>query len=177
MTRAWRSVRCVISLEAATRQTAHVSFFRRRLERLAGDVPLTEWLVAELNLRGHLGATGVDVPARPPTPGVGLEELLVALAMPHTEADGRLFKLIVRTLQRGPVDVHRLARLARQERADALLAWLLRHLPASERTATTDALGGLLAPRMKGELAYAYDFDRLVRRPASRKQLWRAPRG
>jgi hypothetical protein len=164
-------------LEEATRQTAHLSFFRRRLERLARGAPLTEWLVAELNLRGYLGATGVRMPDRAPAAGVSVEALLVALAMPHTEADGRLFKLMVRTLQRGPIDVERLARLARRERADTLLAWLLAHLPESERTPTTDALAARLAPRVNAEVTYRYDFERLVRRPATRERLWRTQRG
>jgi hypothetical protein len=120
-----------VLVEAVTHQSAHVSFFRRRLARLAGTPTLTDWAVEELNRRGYLGAYAADVPVRPVVPEVSLEELLVLLAMPHAEADGRHFKLIVRALQRGPVNVKRLARLARQEHADTLLAWLLNHLPES----------------------------------------------
>lgn len=164
-------------LDAATRHARHFSFFRRRLERLAQTPALTDWAVTELNLRGYLGAYAADVPGRPPTSGVSIEELLTLLAMPHAEADGRLFKLIVRTLQRGPIDVDRLARLARQEQAEPLLAWLLRHLPEQEHTPTTRELAARLSPRGSSELDYRYDFDRLVRRPASREQLWHRPRG
>lgn len=164
-------------IEAATHQSAHVSFFRRRVERLAGTAELTNWAVEELNRRGHLGAYAADVPAQPINPSVTLEELLVLLAMPHAEADGRHFKLILRALQRGPIDVVRLARLGRQEHADTLLAWLLDGLPASEHTETTRALASLLRPRVTGELSYRYDFGRLVRRPASREQLWHRTRG
>ncbi len=164
-------------LEAATHQTAHVSFFRRRLAPLAGGRSLTAWVVEELNVRGHLGAYGAALPQRAPNDQVSLEELVTLLAMPHTELDGRLFKLLVRTLQRGPIDVPRLARLAKQEHADTLLAWLLRHLPEGEHTETTRALAARLAPRGSGAVSYQYDFDRLVRRPASKEHLWRRPRG
>lgn len=163
-------------VEAATHQTAHVSFFRRRVERLAGTDALTDWAVEELNLRGYLGAYVAQIPQRPLTPAVSLEELLVLLSMPHAEADGRHFKLIVRALQRGPIDIERLARLARQEHADTLLAWLLGGLPDSEHTPTTRALAARLHPRMTEPPDYRYDFDRLVRRPATRDQLWRRPR-
>lgn len=164
-------------LDAVTHHTPHVSFFRRRIERLAATRALTDWAVAELNLRGHLGAYGADLPPRTPTPGVTLEELLVLLAMPHTEADGRLFKLIVRALQKGPVDVARLVRLAKQEQAEPLLSWLLRNLPETEHTPTTRELLARLSPRGVGEVSYRYDFDRLRRRPATREHLWRTPRG
>lgn len=167
----------LVLVEAATHQSAHVSFFRRRMGRVAGTADLTDWAVLELNRRGYLGAYASEVPERPLTPGVCLEELLVLLAMPHAEADGRHFKLIVRALQRGPVDVVRLARLAKQEHADTLLAWLLNGLPASEHTETTRALASLLRPRMTGALSYRYDFDRLVRRPATREHLWHRTRG
>jgi hypothetical protein len=164
-------------LDAATHQTPHVSFFRRRMERLAGTAALTEWAVSELNARGYFGAYGAGASVAAPTPGVSVEELLVLLAMPHAEADGRLFKLIVRTVQRGPVDVSRLARLARQEHAEALLAWLLRNLPESEHTPATRELADRLHPRGRLDVSYRYDFERLVRRPATKEQLWRRPRG
>lgn len=166
-----------VLVEAATHQSAHVSFFRRRLQRIAGTSALTDWAVEELNRRGHLGASAAYVPEQPITSAVSLEELLVLLAMPHAEVDGRHFKLIVRAVQRGPVDVRRLARLAKQEHADTLLAWLLRHLPESEHTESTRSLAAELRPRMPGEPSYRYDFDRLLRRPATREHLWRRTHG
>lgn len=164
-------------LDAVTHHTPHVSFFRRRLARLAGTAALTDWAVEELNLRGHFGAYGAELPTRAPTPGVTLEELVVLLAMPHAEADGRVFKLIIRALQKGPIDAARLARLARQEQAEALLAWLLRGLPETEHTPGTRELATRLSPRGTRDLDYRYDFERLRRRPATRDHLWRTPRG
>jgi hypothetical protein len=158
-----------------TRQTPHMSFFRRRLERVAGARPLNDWLVEELNRRGHLGAFSAEPITGAPTPGVSLEELIVALAMPQGEADGRLWKLIVRALQQGPVDARKLARLARLERAEVLLAWLLNGLPSSERTAELTELAALLHPRDGRAPDIRYDFERLVRRPATREHAWRRP--
>lgn len=131
----------------------------------------------ELNLRGHFGAYAGELPTRAPTPGVALEELLTLLAMPHCEADGRLFKLIVRALQRGSFDAARLCRLARQEQAEPLLTWLLQNLPDTEHTESTRALAARLTPRGDTRVDYRYDFDRLTRRPATREQLWHRPRG
>jgi hypothetical protein len=37
----------------------HKSFFRLRLQRLAGERALDEWLVEEANVRGYFGAVGV----------------------------------------------------------------------------------------------------------------------
>ncbi len=159
-----------------THQTPHTSLFRRRLERLAGGRPLNDWLVEELNRRGHLGAYANLETSGAPTEGVSLEELLVALAMPHGDADGRNWKLIVRALQKGPIDARRLARLARQERAEGLLAWLLRGLPEAEHTSTIDEVADLLRPRDTRAPSINYDFGRLVRRPATRENEWRRPR-
>jgi hypothetical protein len=158
-----------------TRQTPHTSLFRRRLERLAGSRPLNDWLVDELNRRGHLGAFAADQVGGEPTAGVSLEELIVALAMPQAEADGRHWKLIVRALQRGPVDARKLARLARLERAEVLLAWLLSGVPSSELTTELAGMAELIHPRERRPPDIRYDFDRLIRRPATRENAWRRP--
>jgi len=84
--------------------TRHRSFFRERLQRLAGARGLEDWLVEEANVRGHLGAVGASVPEREPTAALTDADLIVALLMPHSEVDGRLFKLVVRMLQRATID-------------------------------------------------------------------------
>ncbi|MDP1920583.1 MAG: hypothetical protein Q8L14_30350 [Myxococcales bacterium] len=112
----------------------HRSFFRERLQRLAGPRGLEDWLVEEANVRGHLGAVGTSVPEREPTPGLSDADLIVALLMPHSEVDGRLFKLVVRMLQRAHIDPTLLWFHARRERADRVLYWLLDLVPESERT-------------------------------------------
>jgi hypothetical protein len=160
-----------------TRQTPHVSFFRRRLERVAQGRPLADWLVEELNRRGHLGAYTASEVTGAPAEQVSLEELIVALAMPHAEADARNWKLIIRALQKGPFDPATLARLAKLERADALLAWLLRGLPATERSPVLERLAALLHPRDPRDLDVRYDFTRLLRRPATREAQWRHRQG
>lgn len=159
-----------------TSQAPHVSLFRRRLARLAGDEPVSEWVVRELNRRGHLGAFSAAGTEGAPEPTVTLEELIVALAMPHAEADGRNWKLIVRALQKGPFSPGKLARLAKLERGEVLLAWLLAGLPEQERTPELEALAKLICPRDRRPPSIRYDFGRLNKRPASSEHLWRHPR-
>lgn len=166
-----------MTLEAATRQTAHTSLFRRRVQARAGTAALTGWAVEQLNHRGFYGAWAEAPADGAPDEAVTLEELVVLLTMPQADADPRLWKLVVRTIQRGPIDVRRLARLARQERAEGLLAWLLEGLPAEEATDTTRALRAALHPRDARAPDVRYDFERLRRRPASKERLWRRPPG
>lgn len=156
---------------------AHRSIFRDRLQRLAGSRQLDDWLLEEANVRGNFGAVGPASP-RSPTPGLTDEALIVALLMPHTPADGRLFKLVVRMVQRLPLLPGDLWFLARRERADRVLYWLLQRVPSSERN---DRVLEVLAaqprpPRGYVGLRFNYDAARLLRRPATRESVWKAAR-
>lgn len=157
---------------------AHRSFFRERLARLAGTRALDDWLVEEANARGHFGASGVGDLQRKPAAGLSDEELIVALLMPHTPADGRLFKLVVRMLQRAPLDASALWLAARREQADRVLFWLLQQIPASERTARIEAIAAAhpAAPRGYRGLDYHYDARRLLWRAATKESVWKAGR-
>jgi hypothetical protein len=161
-----------------TANAAHRSFFRERVERLAGARALDDWLVEEANVRGHLGAVGPVVPDRAPTASLSDEDLIVALLMPHTPADGRLFKLVVRMLQRATIDPKSLWFRARRERADRALYWLLQRVPEPERTIGISALLALIPapPRGYRGLRFNYDGSRLLRRPATKESVWRAAR-
>ena len=166
------------SLGELSANPAHRSFFRERLQRLAGDRAVDDWLVEEANVRGYLGAVGRAIPDRPATPGVSDVELIVALLMPHTPVDGRLFKLVVRMLQRAAVDGPRLWFFARRERADRVLYWLLNQVPPSEKTGSVASAiaASPTAPRGYQGLRFHYDGSRLLRRPATRESVWRAAR-
>lgn len=157
---------------------AHRSFFRERLQRLAGSRPLEDWLVEEANVRGHLGATGPSIPDRVPTPQLSDGDLVVALLMPHSQVDGRLFKLVVRLLQRTSIDPRTLWFYARRERADRVLFWLLNLVPLPERTATITALIDACPapPRGYRGVQFNYSSARLLRRPATKESVWRAAR-
>jgi hypothetical protein len=158
------------------RSTRHRSFFRERLQRLAGERSLTDWLVEEANVRGYFGAMGVEVPQRPPTPGLRDEALVAALLMPHAVLDVRLFKLVIRLLQRGTVDKERLWLEARKERADSTLYWLLQQVPAAERTPELLRVLPSAPPRGYRPLPIDYDGRRLLRRAATKASTWKAAR-
>lgn len=166
------------TLGSVSANPAHRSFFRERLQRLAGSAALDDWLVEEANVRGHLGAVGVDIPERAPTVGISSEELIIALLMPHSPVDGRLFKLVIRMLQRAHIDPKSLWLGARRERADGVLYWLLQQVPASERTGSIEALLAVnpSAPRGYRGLRFDYDGSRLLRRPATKESVWKAAR-
>ena len=153
----------------------HRSFFREQLQRMAGPRVLEDWLVEEANLRGHLGAVGT-IPDRPPTAQLSEIDIVVAALMLHAPADGRIFKLVVRLLQRSVLDPRALWLAARRERADRVLYWLLKLVPASEQT---PSILNLLeahprAPRGCTGMNFNYDPGRLIRRPATRESVWRA---
>ena len=116
---------------AITAQTPHLSLLRRRFERLAGDRGVHVWLMDEANRRGYFGAFNADRPQVPLTPEVSDEQLIVGLLMPQAEADARTWKLVVRMLQSGRVRFAELTFLARLERADMLLYWLVHQVPPS----------------------------------------------
>ena len=156
----------------------HRSFFRERLQRLAGERPLEDWLVEEANVRGHLGAVGPSIADRGPVPCLSDADIVVALLMPHSQVDGRLFKLVVRMLQRGAVDPAVLWFRARRERADLVLYWLLNLVPQPERTPPLLAVieACPVPPRGYRGVRFNYSSARLLRRPATKESVWRAAR-
>jgi len=140
----------------------------------ANSATLEDWVVAELNRRGYLGAFGPTSLEGAPSEGVYDEELIVALCMPDSTNEGRHWKLVVRAIQTGTLNLARLSRLATMERADVLLAWLMQGVPAPERNEPIEALTAMLRPR--GALPKMdYDFSRLIRQPAQREHGWRRP--
>ncbi len=163
-----------LTFARATRLPPHWSAFWAELCRRAGAADqVADWLIAQANARGFHGAyvnreEAVD-------PWLALEDLVVGLLMPHSELDARIIKLITRILQSGELDAAKLGFRARRERADIGLAWVLKLVPASERTAPLVAISEALRPaRGSAEVRFNYDPQRLVRRPASKEQLWRA---
>ncbi|MBS1151913.1 MAG: hypothetical protein H6Q89_3611, partial [Myxococcaceae bacterium] len=138
---------------------AHRSFFREKLQRLAGEQPLDDWLLEEANVRGHVGAVGAAVAERPPTAGLSDESLVVALLMPHTPSDGRLFKLVVRMIQKAALDPRALWFQARRERAEPVLYWLLQQIPASERTGAVPALAAARPTPPRGYRGMKFNYD------------------
>ncbi len=139
---------------------------------------LDDWLVEEANLRGHFGALGGAPMNRRPTQELSDEALIVAVLMPHTPADGRLFKLVVRMMQRSQLDAARLWLIAKREQADGLLFWLLQQVPAQEKTESLHAIiaSHPNAPRNLHPLRYEYDATRLLRRPATKESVCKAAR-
>lgn len=150
----------------------HRSVFRDRLSRFASRRSVEDWVLEEANARSHFGAVGSEAVDREPTKGLDDEDLIVALLMPHAELDGRLFKLIVRMLQRAPIDAPRLRLRARRERADHALWWLVSLVPDPERTGVIPELLSAGPPRGYRPLSYDYDPKRLLKRPATAEALW-----
>lgn len=165
------------TLAEIAHQLAPRSLWHERLRRRASPRPIEDWLVEEANVRGFMGASGLELPTRNPDPSLTDEDLVVALLSPHSRADGRIFKLVVRMAQSGALSADRLIFRARRERALGALYWLLRLTPESERNpallAVLERIGG--PPRDYHPLDYDYDPSRLLRRPASKGALWRAP--
>jgi hypothetical protein len=159
----------------AFRDTAPRSFWFESLRKRAGSVPLVDWLVGQLNARGHRGAwTTHDVHL---APGVSTEELVVGLTSPRAHADGRILKLLVRLFQDGDLDLDRLEYLARREGATRVLHWLVSIVPDEERTPNLLAVASRFAipPRGYRGTDFLYDPARLLRkrggeRPWQRKQ-------
>lgn len=176
---------CGRTFAEVTASPPHRSFWRQGLARRAcgprfmGPSGVDDWLIAQANARGFFGAwvTGGAVPV---DDALTLEEIVVGLSAPHAEADGRVFKLILRILQSGRVNGARLHRLARMERAEGVLHWLCAGVPESERTPPFEAIAALFAepPRGYQPPAYRYDFARLVRRPFRQSEApWNRSRG
>ena len=159
----------------AFRDTAPRSFWFESLRKRAGDVPLVDWLVGQLNARGFRGAwTTFEVSA---DASLSTEELVVALTSPRAPADGRVLKLLVRLFQSGTVDPERLAFLARREGATRVLHWLFSIVPDEQRTPELQAVADRFQkpPRGYRGTDFLYDPGRLLRkkggdRPWQRKQ-------
>jgi hypothetical protein len=159
----------------AFRDTAPRSFWFESLRRRAGEVPLVDWLVGQLNARGYRGAwTTLEVQ---PDASLSTEELVVALTSPRAAADGRVLKLLVRLFQQGGVNLDLLAFLARREGATRVLHWLLSIVPEPERTPGIRAAMDRFAtpPRGYRGTDFLYDPTRLLRhrggeRPWQQKQ-------
>lgn len=166
--------RSLLTFAEAARQPRHWSAFWARLCRSAGgEEQVTDWLIAQANARGFHGA--YVTLASSADASLDLEDLLVGLLMPQAELDARVIKLVARVLQSGHVDAAKLGFRARRERADLALSWVLGLLPESERNSETRAIeAALRAPRSPTQVRFNYDVGRLIRRPASREQLWRA---
>jgi len=155
---------------------AHRSFFWRRLVAASGGAEdVTNWLIAQANARGFLGA----IVAREASAheGVSAEDLVVGLLMPHAEPDARVIKLIVRMLQSGRLDRDKLVFRARRERAEHALSWVLTLVPPTEWNEQLESVRNRLGVlRGTARFAFRYDSQRLIRRPASGESLWRAKR-
>ncbi len=163
-----------LTFAAAARVPLHWSGFWTSLCRRAGGAEqVTNWLIAQANARGFHGA--VVTREDPIDQTLTLEDLVVGLLVPQGELDARIVKLVVRLLQSPLLDAPRLAFRARRERADIALAWVLALVPQTERTPSLEAAGkALRPPRGEARISFNYDSQRLVRRPATRDNLWRA---
>jgi hypothetical protein len=166
-----------LTFASAERVPLHWSLFWDGLcHRAGGHGALTNWLIAQANARGFLGAIVDQTAARAPVDGsLALEDLMVGLLMPHAELDARIVKLVVRMLQSGQFDGAKLAFRARRERADVALAWVLSLVPPEEQNESLAAVSrALRPPRGFAQVNFNYDPQRLVRRPATKDHLWRA---
>ncbi len=136
------------------------------------------WLVSQANLRGHLGAFEAEDGGRTLDPRLSQEQLIVGLVGPWAPVDGRTYKLVLRIMQTGQLDPLLLKRLARQERAEFMLHWLLERVPESEQNEPVRILSGLFADPPRGDRGVDYLLDpaRWIRRPATASNLWHAKR-
>jgi hypothetical protein len=156
----------------------HRSLWYERLTLRADAIPVHQWLTEQANRRGFLGAYVATYRSKGIEPGLSLEEIVVGLLAPLAPADGRTWKLVLRILQSGQLQTDELRYLARRERADPALYWLLINIPAEEQTPPVRELQQTFSqpPRGFGKIRYRYDFGRLIKRPASRETMWRAKR-
>lgn len=152
------------SIADACREPPLRSLWYRSLACRAGGREVHAWLVEQANLRGFFGAYGPDEPASPLAEDLGLEDLVVGLLAPAAPLDGRT------------LDVARLELSARREWAEAALFWLLSRIPREERTPAVEQVAAAFSRPPRGYRGFQYDYDpaRLIRRPASREDLWRA---
>lgn len=125
---------------------------------------MQEHLIAQANHRGFFGAYSPTSGETPLDAALTLEEIVVGLLQPQAPAEGRVLKLVLRILQSGKCDSERLLLLARRERADVALAWLVSHVPDSECTHPIKELCDKLSarpPRERRVPALSYDWRRL----------------
>lgn len=152
----------------------HWSFFRRALHDRARPVPdgldpVEEYLIDQANLRGYHGAFSSRDDLGERDARLADEEIIIGLLQPHAPADLRVVKLIVRMLQKGDVDPHRLSFLAKRERAWFSLAWLLDNVPAEEQIGAIPELIDRVRrepPRERRRPDIRYSPQRLLRRSA-----------
>jgi hypothetical protein len=121
-----------------------------------------------------VGASNREAVTSTVEPSLGLEDLVVGLLRLTAPVEARLFKLVVRVLQSGKVSAPRLHLLARRERVDHVVHWLVGVVPARERTPAFEVVAKAFdaPPRGYRGMNYRYDALRLVRRPATRESLW-----
>jgi hypothetical protein len=115
--------------------TVHVSPLRFKLEGLRQRWPLPDgggledWLVETANARGARIVVRAE-PARgfqpPPCSCVSNEELVVGMCQLQCLDEPQMLRLAAQLISRGAVDVPRLCRLGRRERAGRVLAELAR---------------------------------------------------
>lgn len=164
----------VPTLGDITGQPPPRSVWRLALGRRAGPEPLDRYLIRQANARGFHGAYVAAGEPAPLDPALTLEDIIVGLCAPQSPADGRVFKLVLRIVQSGSLDLDHLLWLARKEKADRILYWILERTPDVERTAEVQALlsrfGG--PPRGARPVLYDYDPTRLIRRPFRRDAKW-----
>lgn len=165
------------TLAEAASATPPRSFWRARLARRAHPLGVHEYLIDEANVRGVWGAFRAATPERSRDDALDDEDLVVGLLAPQAPVDVRILKLVLRLLQSGKLDTHKLLLRARRERSIGPLFWLLERVPAEERTEPVERLtAALLAagrPRGYRDLDLRYDATRLIRTPAHREDLWR----
>ncbi|MBI3180712.1 MAG: hypothetical protein HYZ28_01070 [Myxococcales bacterium] len=165
------------TLGEIARQPAPRSFWRQRLALRASPTSVEDYLVDEANLRGFWGAYRREPSSRGIDGLLRLEEIVVGLMAPQAPAEPRHLKLVLRILQSDAVEARRLWLLAKREKAEDTLRWLLQNLPVEERTPRTEALMQQAPrPRAPRPPRLDYDFRRLIRRPATAKELWKRAR-
>ncbi|MBT3220422.1 MAG: hypothetical protein HN348_15150 [Proteobacteria bacterium] len=153
-------------------QPPHHSFWRSDLERRA--TPLQDYLISQANVRGFMGAWSAGPVSTLIDHDLTLEEIVVGLCTPHSPAEARVFKLLLRILQSGRIDVDRLHWLARRERAQFVLHWLTLQVPEGERNDEFQKVAKPFEapPRGYRPLTFNYDGRRLIRRPWRMEDGW-----
>ncbi|MFN0061410.1 MAG: hypothetical protein ACKVPX_02670 [Myxococcaceae bacterium] len=163
------------TLASLAQMPAPRSFWRQRIAERASPLGVHEYLIDEANLRGFWGAFRAVTPTRPIDTLLTIEDVVVGLLAPQAPADARIFKLVLRVLQRAEFDTGRLMLRARREYAGAALFWLLSQIPNEESTPAILNLRAAFGtgPRGYRGLRYRFDPSRLHSRRARKGDLWR----